>query len=654
VNTPVGAGLTYSINGSTYQSSTTFSNVAAGTYNLTVQNSSGCVSTATAVTVNAQPATPAAATATVTQPTCTVSTGVVNITAPLGNGLTYSIDGQVYQSSTAFSGVVSGTFNLLVQNVAGCISQPASITINPQPVTPAAPTVSVTDPTCTVTTGTITVVSPIGSGYEYKLDETNYQTADVFSGLASGTYKIVAKSADGCVSPITNVTITAQPAPPVAPTVNVVQPTCATATGTITITAPIINGYSYSIDGVNYQASEVFTNIVSGSYTIKVKTADGCTSSGTAVTINAQPVTPAKPTISSSASGAVCAGTSVTLTSSIGDQYQWYASGVAIQGATSRTYTTSLAGSFTVVVTSANGCSSTASDPEVVVVNPIPSASIAQGSNLAFTDCANTSLTLTATTDGVNPTYQWYKDGVLINGAQSSTYNATSAGVYYVAISSLGCSNNSATSTVASAPSASATGSTAVCEGNNVNLSTTHAGSQYQWQRDSGSGYQNIANATSTSYAAVLSGNYRVNVDGAVSCPITVTVNPLPTVSVTATPSTGVCAGQQITLAATTSGNPNFTYQWTISGTNIASATMNSYVTGTSGSYAVLVTDANGCTDDLSECTNSYCYCYSTYLCVIYWKYLYSFAFRSRVYLFCRWNQLSVIPIFHWIGFWHI
>jgi hypothetical protein len=56
VTSPVG-GLQYSIGGS-YQSSTTFSGVAAGTYSLTAQNVSGCYSASTSVTVNPQPIVP--------------------------------------------------------------------------------------------------------------------------------------------------------------------------------------------------------------------------------------------------------------------------------------------------------------------------------------------------------------------------------------------------------------------------------------------------------------------------------------------------------------------------------------------------------------------------------------------------------------------
>ena len=48
VTAPTGTGMTYSINGSTYtNTSGIFTAVAAGTYNVTAKNASGCTSSGT-------------------------------------------------------------------------------------------------------------------------------------------------------------------------------------------------------------------------------------------------------------------------------------------------------------------------------------------------------------------------------------------------------------------------------------------------------------------------------------------------------------------------------------------------------------------------------------------------------------------------------
>jgi len=77
-------------------------------------------------------------------------------------------------------------------------------------------------------------------------------------------------------------------APPASPLATLTQPTCAVATGTITVTAPTGTGMTYSIGG-DYQSSAIFTAVASGTYTITAKNSAGCVSSGTSVTINGLP-----------------------------------------------------------------------------------------------------------------------------------------------------------------------------------------------------------------------------------------------------------------------------------------------------------------------------------------------------------------------------
>ncbi|MCO4294329.1 hypothetical protein NF867_15815, partial [Solitalea sp. MAHUQ-68] len=297
VTSPLGAGLEYSIDGTNYQASTLFTGLATNTYNLTVRNAQGCISSATAITINAQPLTPATPTATTVQPTCAVATGTITVTSPLGAGLEYSIDGTNYQGPTLFAGLTSATYNLTVRNAQGCISSATAVTINAQPLTPATPTASTVQPTCTVGTGSITVTAPLGAGLEYSIDDTNYQASTSFTGLVTNTYNLTVRNAQGCISSATTVTINAQPLTPATPTASTVQPTCTVATGSITVTSPLGAGLEYSIDGTNYQASTLFTGLATNTYNLTVRNAQGCISSATAVTINAQPLTPATPTV---------------------------------------------------------------------------------------------------------------------------------------------------------------------------------------------------------------------------------------------------------------------------------------------------------------------------------------------------------------------
>src|SRR6202008_1719009 len=130
------------------QASTIFNNVAPNAYTLTVQDAGGC-SSAASFTVNPAPGAPPAPTATIVDATCTVATGTITVTAPLGAQYTYSIDGTNFQASTIFNNVAPNTYTLTVQSTGGCTAT-ASVTVNAAPAAPPAPTATVVDPTCAV------------------------------------------------------------------------------------------------------------------------------------------------------------------------------------------------------------------------------------------------------------------------------------------------------------------------------------------------------------------------------------------------------------------------------------------------------------------------------------------------------------------------
>ena len=292
------AAYTYSINGSTYSATTVFPTVAAGSYNVTAQSSGGCVSAATAVSINAAPGTPPAPVVSIAQPTCTVATGSITITAPIGAAFTYSIDGVDYSNTAAvFNAVAAGSYNVTARNNNGCTSAATVAVINAQPITPAAPSVNVVQPTCATPTGSITISNP-NAAYTYSINGSTYSATTVFPTVAAGSYNVTAQSSGGCVSAATAVSINAAPGTPPAPIVSITQPTCTVSTGSITITAPIGAAFTYSIDGVDYSNTTGVFNIVSaGSFNVTVRNNNGCTSAATVAVIIAQPVTPPAPSV---------------------------------------------------------------------------------------------------------------------------------------------------------------------------------------------------------------------------------------------------------------------------------------------------------------------------------------------------------------------
>ncbi|MEX2428572.1 MAG: T9SS type A sorting domain-containing protein, partial [Bacteroidales bacterium] len=176
-------------------------------------------------------------------------------------------------------------YEVTAKSADGCVSAGTSVTINAQPAGPDAPTVTITQPTCSVPTGTITVSSSLVD-LSFSVDGTDYtNTTGIFTSLAAGEYEVTAKSADGCVSAGTSVTVNAQPATPEAPTVAVTHPSCSEPTGAITVTSTLA-GLSFSIDGTDYtNTSGMFTSLAAGEYEVTAKSADGCVSAGTSVTL---------------------------------------------------------------------------------------------------------------------------------------------------------------------------------------------------------------------------------------------------------------------------------------------------------------------------------------------------------------------------------
>ena len=262
------SGLSFSIDGINYTNTTgIFTGVNPGNYNLTAKNSYELYFSGNTYIINTVPGAPPAPTVNVTQPTCTVATGTITITAPTGTGMTYSIDGINYTNTTGvFTDVSPGNYSVTAKDISGCFSPVTNVTVNPAPPTPAAPTANVTQPTCTVSTGTITVTSSI-TGLSFSIDGVNYtNTTGIFTGVLPGTYPLTAKNTSNCISPATSVTV--NPVPPLPTgTIAAVDPDLcygelyyqlklATATGQAPFSL-VVNGVTYN----NVNVGQTFANL---------------------------------------------------------------------------------------------------------------------------------------------------------------------------------------------------------------------------------------------------------------------------------------------------------------------------------------------------------------------------------------------------------
>ncbi|RYE21199.1 MAG: gliding motility-associated C-terminal domain-containing protein, partial [Sphingobacteriales bacterium] len=272
---PAGANLEFSINGTTYQSATTFNNVPPGNYTVTVRNTAtGCVSAGTSITVNPAPTFPTIPTGSVTTlPDCDNSGGTITVTAPVGALYEYSSNGGTsWQSSPVFTNLPPTTYSITVRNTgSGCLSQPLVLTVAAGPVRPNPPTLTTIQPDCTGSLGIITVTAPVGGGVQYSLDGTVYQTSPVFPNLTEALYLVRVKDASGCVSFVTPAIILVSAGLPAKPVITVVQPICPVLTGSITVTQPIGANIEYSLNGSGYQTSNIFPTVAGGNYSITAR-----------------------------------------------------------------------------------------------------------------------------------------------------------------------------------------------------------------------------------------------------------------------------------------------------------------------------------------------------------------------------------------------
>ncbi|MCW4468071.1 T9SS type B sorting domain-containing protein [Flavobacterium sp. MFBS3-15] len=429
---PAVAGLEYSKGDNVYQTNPVFNGLVPGqTYNFTARNADGCISAITVRTVDNIPDAPDAPTLTVNQPGCTTA-GSITVANPTGNGLTYSRNGVDYSSNPSFTNLSAGTYNITVKNTAGCVSAPTVQMIDPAPPIPAAPQLISGQPDCETPTGSITVTNPAGAGFTYSRNGVDYQTEHIFYDVPPGMYSVTIKSPEGCISPATSHTINPVPATPAAPVVTVTQPTCIVSTGTITVTPPAGGAPEYSKDGINYQASPVFSGLTPGTtYTITIRNAAGCVSTATVRTIDPIPAPPAPPALTGIDPGCTTLG-SITITSpSAGNGFTFSKDGVNFQ--TSETFGGLVPGTYQIRVKNSQGC---VSDSATYVINPGPSTPAQPTVSIVQTTCTATTATITVTAPLAGVTY--CIDG--LPGQTSNIFNNVLPGQHNITVTNAtGC-----------------------------------------------------------------------------------------------------------------------------------------------------------------------------------------------------------------------
>ncbi len=619
----------------------------AGTYTVVATNSAGSVTSNSALlTVNAALVAPSFT----TQPSSQTVTAGGSVTFTAAASGTPSPTYQWRKNGTAISGATSAsytisaasssdaaTYTVVASNSAGSItSSGATLTVTAVTFAPSFTTQPVSQ---TIAAGSSVTFTAAASGsptptYKWRKNGKNISGANsasyTISAVATadaGSYTVTASNSAGSVTSNT-ATLTVATAPQITS-----QPVSTTVTAgssvTFTVAAAGSPTPSYqwkkngsAISGAT-NASYTIASATSGdaaTYTVVVSnTAGSVTSTGASLTVNSAPVFTTSPS-----SQTVTAGASVTFTAaasgSPAPSYQWKLNGANITGATNASYTIASAsaanaGSYTVVAT--NSVGSVTSGVATLTVTAVTIAPSITTQPAGLTVSAGNSATFTVVASGTPaPTYQWKKNGADIAGATGATYtiaNVTSADAanYWVVVTNSAGSVTSggAILTVNAAPAiTSQPVSQTVTSGKSFIFSVTATGSPaptYQWRKN-GAAITGATNATYSVSSAVATdaGTYSVvvaNAAGSVTSAdavLTVNVDATPVIT-QQPPSQAVTSNATVTFKVVATGSGTLTYQWKKNGTNISGATNASYTlsnvsSSSTGTFAVVVTNAAG------------------------------------------------------------
>jgi PKD repeat protein len=336
-----------------------------------------------------------------------------------GNGTIYPFGTDNTSASVDFTG--SGPWTLKAeQTVNGCAG---NVTVNISPV-PPPPAITLSSPSiCSGGTVTATVTGSIpAGGYTWSCNSGGVLTGG--QGTLSATFTInsntiITLKSCGGTSTI-SVTVTAI-------TASIVRTN--TACGANLTVSPAGSSYAWFLNGSPYTGPNTNPLVITqnGNYVVVVTYPGGCTATSQISVTGLNPVT-----VSISGIGNICNGNQVTLSASvttgcINPTYLWS------NGATGNPITVSTAGSYSVTVTCANGCTATSN---VIIVppcstggNPCINDLVISGNN----DCNNPINLSVSTPTGCTPvnTTWYYGDGF---SGPTGVHTYTNVGTYQVSV----------------------------------------------------------------------------------------------------------------------------------------------------------------------------------------------------------------------------
>ncbi|MBI2271775.1 MAG: gliding motility-associated C-terminal domain-containing protein [Bacteroidetes bacterium] len=493
INSNVTSGTpTYTYNWSNNSTSKNLTGLTAGSYTLTINDSKGCSSIASATIT--QPSTALILTTlTSTATGCGANTGTATASATNGTGtLTYLWNPGGKRGGT-ITGLAAGTYVITVTDANGC-SITGSVTVAP-PV--GGPVITNNPPTNIKChgdlTGNIYTTATGGSGnYIYSWSSggaSGTGNSSNIIGVGAGNYTITYTDISNSCSNFKTITITEPPAFNMAPlTTNILCK--GSKTGSINIT-PTGNTptYIYDWSPVNKQTEDI-TGLNPGVYVLSITDSQGCTATfsytitepALGITLSVTS-TPSNCAASTGTAAANASGGSGVYT------YLW-----------SNGNQTSLAGNlaaglYIVTVTDSKGCAVTAS---VSITNP--NAPVIKTTSTNASCGQNNGTATVSVTGGANPvTYSWN-----FGSATSATISNLSGGTYVVVVTDANGCSVTGTASITASPNPSADFTPSVLTGDSPLtvdfVSTTSNATKWTW--DFGDGQKDTVQSPNHTYTS--------------------------------------------------------------------------------------------------------------------------------------------------------
>ncbi len=445
------------------QATATATGLSIGIYTITVTDNNGCIQTATAIVTSTSGL--AANISTSTNVSCNGgSDGSATVNTTGGTSPYTYAWAPAGGSNATGTGLGAGTYTVTVTDNGGCTAV-ASVTITEPPILTAAMG-NPTNLTCNGANNGSAIVTASGgtSAYTYSWAPTGGANATA-NNLSAGTYTVTITDNNGCTATAT-VTIT-EPPPVVATMGTPTDIACNGGTNGSATVSTAGGSVPYTYNWVPTGGSTATAGGLSaGTYSVTITDNNGCSSSAT-VTIT-QPVVLS---VTLTTIGAGCSGTSggsITATAAGGASpyiYTWSPS-----GGNAATASNLSAGSYTVNISDANGCTVTAS----ATINAPSALSISASGPATVCSGASASLSSTVTGGGMPYTYSWSSgattSAATVNPATTTTYTL-------VVTDGNGCSATATVSVATDPPlNVSITGATSFCPGDSGMLSASASG----------------------------------------------------------------------------------------------------------------------------------------------------------------------------------